>query len=117
MEIKKSATTKATAKKEEITYTVLEECGVLDTKEYQKKGEDVTETLRVRYIQWGNYEPKYDIRWWIETAEGEKCGKGVGLTGEQLSALKELLNAPEPKAKPKASACKAKRNATITKKK
>lgn len=117
MEIKKSTTTKATAKKEEITYTVLEECGILDTKEYQRKGEDVKETLRLRYIQWGNYEPKYDIRWWVETAEGEKCGKGVGLTGEQLSALKELLNTPEPKVKEKPQQCKAKRNSTITKKK
>jgi len=117
MEIKKNATTKATTKKDEITYKVLEECGILDTKEYQRKGEDVKETLRLRYIQWGNYEPKYDIRWWVETAEGEKCGKGIGLTGEQLSALKELLNAPEPKAKERPQQCKVKRNSTITKKK
>ena len=117
MEIKKSATTKATTKKDEITYKVLEECGILDTKEYQRKGEDVKETLRLRYIQWGNYEPKYDIRWWVETTEGEKCGKGVGLTGEQLSSLKELLNTPEPKEKEKLQQCKTKRNSTITKKK
>lgn len=114
MEIKKSET-KANVKKDELTYKVLEECGILDTKEYKKKGEDVTETLRVRYIQWGNYEPKYDIRWWTVTSEGERCGKGVGLTGEQLIALKELLNA-EPEAKPKASACKANKKSTLTKK-
>ena len=114
MEIKKSATTKATAKKDEITYNVLEECGVLDTKEYQKKGENVKETLRLRYIQWGNYEPKYDIRWWTESSEGEKCGKGIGLTGEQLLALKELLNAPEKKEPTRA--CKVNKKATTTKK-
>ena len=118
MEIKKTATTKATTKKDEITYKVLEECGILDTKEYQRKGEDVKETLRLRYIQWGNYEPKYDIRWWVETAEGEKCGKGVGLSGEALIALGNLITEMQkPEKKEKPQQCKAKRNSTITKKK
>lgn len=79
-------------KKDEIKYTVLEECGILDTKEYKKKGEDVKEKLKLRYIQWGDYDPKYDIRWWTTTSEGEKCGKGVGLTGEALIALGNIIS-------------------------
>lgn len=107
------------AKANEIVYTVLEECGVLDKKEYKKKGEDVTETLRLRYLSWNNGEPRYDLRWWVETEEGEKCGKGVGMSGEALISLGNLIKEMQedkPKAKPKASACKAKRNATVTKK-
>ncbi len=41
-------------------------------------------------ISWNDREPKYDIRVW--SADHEKMGKGVTLTAEELSALKELLN-------------------------
>lgn len=108
------------AKANDITYTVLEECGTIDTKSYTKKGEDVTENLKLRYLAWNNGEPRYDLRWWIENAEGEKCGKGVGLTGEALIALGKLITELQndtPKAKETTKACKTKRNASITKKK
>ena len=106
------------AKANDITYTVLEECGAIDTKSYTKKGEDVTETLRLRYLAWNNGEPRYDLRWWVETSEGEKCGKGVGLTGEALIALGNLITEMQkPEKKEKPVACKTKRNATTTKKK
>lgn len=108
----------ATAKKaDEIQYTVLEECGTLDTKEYTKKGEEIREELRLRYIQWGNYEPKYDLRWWVISSEGERCGKGVGFTGEALVALGGIIQSlqeEKPKAK-KTVACKTKANPTTTK--
>ena len=106
------------AKANDITYTVLEECGVLDEKVYTKKGVEVTEILRLRYLSWNNGEPRYDIRWWIETAEGEKCGKGVGLSGEALISLGNLIaELQDDKPKAKTTACKANKKSTITKKK
>jgi hypothetical protein len=39
---------------------------------------------------WNEREPKYDIREW--SPDGEKMGKGVTLSKEELVALKELLN-------------------------
>lgn len=110
---KKATVTKAN----DITYEIIEECGAIDTKSYTKKGEEVTETLRLRYLSWNNGEPRYDLRWWITTSEGEKCGKGVGLSGEALISLGNLIaELQEDKPKAKTSACKAKRNATLTKK-
>jgi hypothetical protein len=44
-------------------------------------------------ISWNDREPKYDLRDW--SADHEKMGKGVTLTKEELSALKELLNTME----------------------
>jgi hypothetical protein len=41
-------------------------------------------------ISWNEREPKYDIREW--SPDGEKMGKGVTLSKEELVALKELLN-------------------------
>ena len=41
-------------------------------------------------ISWNDREAKYDLRDW--SADGEKMGKGVTLTKEELLALKELLN-------------------------
>ena len=80
-------------KNDEITYNVLEECGTCATKEYTKKGQDVTEELKLRYMSWNNGEPRYDLRWWSITDEGERCGKGVGFPGEALIALGEIINA------------------------
>ena len=44
----------------------------------------------VNLISWNDREPKYDIRDW--SADGGKMGKGVTLSVEELSALRELLN-------------------------
>jgi len=41
-------------------------------------------------ISWNERDPKYDIRDW--GPDGEKMGKGVTLSKEELLALKELLN-------------------------
>jgi hypothetical protein len=42
---------------------------------------------------WNERDPKYDIREW--SPDGEKMGKGVTLSKEELVALKELLNKTE----------------------
>ena len=44
-------------------------------------------------ISWNDREPKYDLRDWSE--DHSKMGKGVTLSAEELSALKELLNSME----------------------
>ena len=80
MAIRKSTSTKSTS---EPTYKVLEECGTIST----NKGWD----LKLRYISWNGRDPKYDLRTWKEDEEGEKCGKGITLTGEELEELLKLL--------------------------
>ena len=83
MAIKKS-NSKANAKSEP-TYKVLEECGTLSTSStgWEKK---------LRFISWNGDDPKYDIRAWKETEDGEKCGKGITFTGDELEALMHILN-------------------------
>jgi len=41
-------------------------------------------------ISWNDRDPKYDLREW--SPDGEKMGKGVTLSKDELVALKELLN-------------------------
>ena len=80
MAIRKSTSTKSTS---EPTYKVLEECGTIST----NKGWD----LKLKYISWNGRDPKYDLRTWKEDEDGEKCGKGITLTGEELEELLKLL--------------------------
>ena len=80
MAIRKLTSTKSTS---EPTYKVLEECGTIST----NKGWD----LKLRYMSWNNNPAKYDLRAWKEDEEGEKCGKGITLTGEELEGLLKLL--------------------------
>lgn len=44
----------------------------------------------IKLISWNQKEPKYDIREW--SPEGEKMGKGVTLSKEELVNLKNLLD-------------------------
>lgn len=82
MAIKKSTTSVKTVT--EPTYEVLEECGTLSSND---RGWE----LKLRYIAWNGNEPKYDLRSWKEDVNGEKCSKGITLTGEELEALLEVL--------------------------
>ena len=48
--------------------------------------------LRLRFMSWNGKEAKYDLRTWKIGEDGEeKCGKGIGLSGEELEALGELI--------------------------
>jgi hypothetical protein len=67
----------------EIKYEIVKKIGVLS-----KAGSGWTKELNL--ISWNDREPKYDLREW--SADGEKMGKGVTLSREELSALRELLN-------------------------
>ena len=44
----------------------------------------------IRLISWNPKEAKYDIREWAP--DGEKMGKGVTLSKEEISSLKKILN-------------------------
>lgn len=87
MAIKKS-TTATVAKSTEPTYEVLEECGTLST---NSRGWE----LKLRYMSWNGNEPKYDLRSWKEDSDGEKCSKGITMTGEELESLLEILKEME----------------------
>ena len=67
----------------EIKYEIIKKVGVLS-----KAGSGWTKELNL--IRWNDREPKYDLRDW--SADGEKMGKGVTPSKEELLALKELLN-------------------------
>jgi hypothetical protein len=45
---------------------------------------------QLNLVSWNDRDPKYDLREW--SPDGEKMGKGVTLSKEELLALKELLN-------------------------
>ena len=81
------ASSDSKAKSDAPTYEVLEEIGTLG-----KRG---AWEVKVRYMSWNGKEPKYDIRTWKEDEDGEKCGKGIGLSGEELLVLRDLLNEAE----------------------
>ena len=76
------------SKAKEISFEVVEECGVIA----ERKNGDV---IRLDYASWNGNEPKYEIRIW-KTKDGETTAtKGIGLTGEELIALRDLLNEME----------------------
>ena len=70
----------------EIKYEIIQKLGILSTSASGWSKE-------LNLISWNDREPKYDIRDW--SADGSKMGKGVTLTKDELSALKELLNGLE----------------------
>jgi hypothetical protein len=70
----------------DIKYEIVKQIGVLS-----KAGSGWTKELNL--VSWNDREAKYDLRDW--SADHEKVGKGVTLTREELSALKELLNSIE----------------------
>ena len=84
---------KATEKKDDCSYKVVQECGTISKRTYNSKNGEVTEELKLRCISWNDREPKYDIRPWEITSTGEKCLKMRGLTGEELEVLGDLINA------------------------
>jgi hypothetical protein len=67
----------------EIQYEIIKKIGILS--ESQSGW-----SKQLNLIRWNERDPKYDIREWAP--DGEKMGKGVTLSMEELVALKELLN-------------------------
>jgi len=70
----------------EIKYEIIKNIGV-----HSKSGSGWTKELNL--ISWNDRDAKYDLRDW--SPDREKMGKGVTLSREELSALKEVLNGIE----------------------
>lgn len=70
----------------DIQYEIIKKIGVLS-----RANSGWAKELNL--ISWNSREPKYDIRDW--SADGQKMGKGVTLSKEELLALRELLNSME----------------------
>ena len=70
----------------EIKYEIIKTIGVLSTSASGWKKE-------LNLISWNDREPKYDLRDW--SADHSKMGKGVTLSAEELSALREVLQGME----------------------
>ena len=70
----------------DIKYEIVKKIGVVS-----KAASGWSKELNL--ISWNDREPKYDIRDW--SADGEKMGKGVTLSKDELLALRELLNSME----------------------
>ena len=66
----------------EIKYDIIEEIGVIseNAKGWRKE---------LNLISWNGAAPKYDIRDWAP--EHEKMGKGITLTEEEISKLKQII--------------------------
>lgn len=70
----------------DIKYEIVKKIGVLS-----KASSGWAKELNL--VSWNDREPKYDLRDW--SADGQKMGKGVTLSKEEVLALKELLNTME----------------------
>ncbi|WKB35600.1 YdbC family protein [Terrilactibacillus sp. S3-3] len=66
-----------------IKYDVIRRIGTLSASAKGWKKE-------LNVISWNGRDPKYDLRDWAP--DGEKMGKGVTLSIDDLKALKDLLN-------------------------
>ena len=97
MTIKTNTKTKAT---DNFNYEVLE-----DIADLGKRGKY---TLKLRYVSFNGKDPKYDIRpWGVDDEGNERMAKGISLSGEELQALKDILNKGDKKAPAKSTAKKA----------
>lgn len=68
---------------DDIKYDIVKEIGVLseNTKGWRKE---------INLISWNGATPKYDIRDW--SPNHEKMGKGITLTEDEITSLKEILD-------------------------
>lgn len=67
----------------EVKFEIKEHLGVIAENSSGWKKE-------LNLVSWNGNEPKYDIRDW--NPEHEKCGKGITLTEEELTALGDLIH-------------------------
>lgn len=67
----------------EISYKIIKKLGVLSESKNGWKKE-------INLISWNDRSPKYDIREW--SPQGDKMGKGVTLSEEEMTILKEIMN-------------------------
>lgn len=70
----------------EIKYEIIKNIGVLS-----KSTSGWTKELNL--ISWNERDPKYDLRDW--SPDRQKMGKGATLSADELSVLRNILNAME----------------------
>lgn len=49
-------------------------------------------TLELNLVSFNDAEAKYDLRRWVNNDNEKTMGKGITMTGEQVRALRDLLN-------------------------
>lgn len=76
------------SKAKEVTLNVIEECFALPER-------DNGSVVRCDYAAWNDGEPKYELRIWKKKDGVMQATKGIGLSGEELIALRDALNEME----------------------
>ena len=66
----------------ELKYEIVKKIGVLSES-------DKGWTKEINLVKWNDFAPKYDLRDWNE--DHTRMGKGITLTKEELSNLKDIL--------------------------
>lgn len=82
---------KGNATQKEPKFEVIEDCGTFAVRETKNGRQE----LKLRWMSWNDGDPRYDIRPWFEEDGKEKCLKGLGLSGEELISLRDLINKVE----------------------
>ncbi|AVH75309.1 YdbC family protein [Weissella koreensis] len=70
------------AERGKLKFEIIEKFGILST---SKSGWN----LELNLVQWGDNQPKFDLRSW--SPDHNKMGKGVGLTHDELKQLQQVL--------------------------
>lgn len=69
----------------EFKYEIKQNLGVVaEEKSYR--------TLELNVVSFNGAESKYDLRRWMDKDGERTMGKGCTMTGEQIRALRDLLN-------------------------
>ncbi len=66
----------------EIKYEIVEKLGILSEAPGGWRKE-------LNLVSWNDRPPKYDLREW--SPDGERMGKGITLSREEMAVLKELV--------------------------
>ena len=69
----------------EFKYEIKEHVGVVA----EERG---YRTLELNLVSFNDAEPKFDLRRWVNKDGKRTLGKGITMTGEQIRALRDLLN-------------------------
>lgn len=75
------------ARLQNFSYEVIKNCGIIS--------DTAKQTKELNIIQYGDNEPKYDLRIWVKTPEeetGKKMGKGLTLNEEEIVMLRDILD-------------------------
>lgn len=71
-----------------VSFEVIEECFALPERENGS-------VVRLDYGAWNGNDPKYELRIWKKMNGVMQATKGLGLTGDELVALRDALSEME----------------------